>query len=350
MNIHFGENVRRLRIERGMTQEGLAEFLGVSFQAVSKWERGETVPDLFMLPVIALFFGVTTDYLLGLDKSEQEKEIQEYIDLYSKLWQEAKYEDVLKCMKQAIKAFPSEYGLLVRYMNALIWCGSVSDARALSIKNEVEAVYDRISRHCSVDSIRMWAKKLVCKYYKRLSGIKGSGVVFEDIEKILSEMPLMQNGRDFLVCSMHPGGGEKAMLCRKTISELLYLLSCTVKELTFEKSVCPNEEKLAILEAVINAYKTLFPDEDYGKSYINVAYLLAECGALYRQLGNDERADQSFNEANKIAEVFDALPAEFVNTSVLVKDLSLTKRDIPMSQSGSLSDRITKYVNHRTPF
>ncbi len=350
MNIHFGENVHRLRTERGMTQERLADFLGVSFQAISKWERGETVPDLFMLPVIASFFGVTTDYLLGLDKSEQEKEIQEYIDLYSKLWQEAKYEDVLKCMKQAIKEFPSEYGLLVRYMNALIWCGSVSDARALSIKNEVEAIYDRISLHCSVDSIRMWTKKLICKYYKRLSGIKGSGIVFEDIEKILSEMPLMQNSRDFLVCSMHPEGEEKAMLCRKTISELLYLLTCTVKELTFEKSACPNEEKLAILDAVINAYKTLFPDGDYGKSYINIAYLMAECGALHRQLCDDERADERLDEANKIAVAFDALPAEFVNTSVLVKDLSLTKKDIPMSQLGSLSDRITKYINQRTRF
>lgn len=348
MNIHFGENIHRLRTERGMTQERLADFLGISFQAVSKWERGETVPDLFMLPVIASFFGVSTDYLLGLDKSEQEKEIQDYIDLYSKLWQQAKYEDVLKTMKKSIKDHPAEYSLLVRYMNALIWCGSTSDDRALSIKNEVESVYERISEHCTVDSIRIWAKKLMCKYYKRLSNIYESGIIFEDIDKILSEMPLMQNSRDFLACSLYPESEEKTAACRKTISELIYLLTCVVRELTSDNSLCPTEEKLATLDCVVNAFKTLFPDGDYGKSYINVAYLMAECGILYQQFGKKTKARKLFNEAKKLSENFDSLPTEFVSTSVLTKDFTLIKKDIPMSQTGPLSDRIEAYINAQT--
>lgn len=40
MNIYFSENIKKLRKERQLTQETLAEYLGVSFQAVSKWERG----------------------------------------------------------------------------------------------------------------------------------------------------------------------------------------------------------------------------------------------------------------------------------------------------------------------
>lgn len=348
MNIHFGENIHKLRTERGMTQERLADFLGVSFQAVSKWERGETVPDLFMLPVIASFFGVTTDYLLGLDKSEQEKEIQDYIDLYSKLWQQAKYENVLKTMKQAIKEYPAEYSLLVRYMNALIWCGLTSGDRALSIKNEVEAVYERISEHCTVDSIRIWAKKLMCKYYKRLSNIEDSGIIFEDIDKILSEMPLMQNSRDFLACSLYPESEEKTLACRKTISELIYLLTCVVRELTFDNSLPPTEEKLATLDCVINAIKTLFPDGDYGKSYINVAYMMSECGILYKQFGKKAKAQKLFDEAKKLAENFDSLPTEFVSTSVLTKSLTLTKNNIPMSQAGPLNDRIESYIKTQT--
>ena len=45
MNIYFRENIRRMRKQRDLTQEALADFLGVSFQAVSKWERGESYPD-----------------------------------------------------------------------------------------------------------------------------------------------------------------------------------------------------------------------------------------------------------------------------------------------------------------
>ena len=48
--MRIGDNIRRLRRERGLTQETLAEFLGVTFQSVSKWERGESCPDIAMLP------------------------------------------------------------------------------------------------------------------------------------------------------------------------------------------------------------------------------------------------------------------------------------------------------------
>ena len=82
MNIFFSENIRRLRKERELTQENLADFLGVSFQAVSKWERGESYPDIELLPAIADFFGVSADSLLGIDRAKSEKEILAYIDKY----------------------------------------------------------------------------------------------------------------------------------------------------------------------------------------------------------------------------------------------------------------------------
>ena len=73
MNIYFNENIKRLRKERDLTQEGLSDYLGVSFQAVSKWERGESYPDIKMLPEIAAFFNVTIDELLGTDKTRRNK-------------------------------------------------------------------------------------------------------------------------------------------------------------------------------------------------------------------------------------------------------------------------------------
>ena len=65
MIINLGENIRRLRGERSLTQEQLAYELGVSPQAVSRWETGGALPDVSMLPVIADFFDVTLDELMG---------------------------------------------------------------------------------------------------------------------------------------------------------------------------------------------------------------------------------------------------------------------------------------------
>lgn len=55
MDLFIGENIKRLRRERGLTQETLAERLHISAAAVSKWERGESVPDIGMLLPLASY-------------------------------------------------------------------------------------------------------------------------------------------------------------------------------------------------------------------------------------------------------------------------------------------------------
>ena len=65
----FGQKLQMLRQRAGMSQDALAERLGVSRQAVSRWERDETMPDPDKIVALADLFGVTTDYLLG--RSEQ---------------------------------------------------------------------------------------------------------------------------------------------------------------------------------------------------------------------------------------------------------------------------------------
>ena len=66
----FGEKILMLRKARGMNQEQLAEALGVSRQAVSKWELNEAVPDVGRVVMLSELFGVTTDYLLKSGHSE----------------------------------------------------------------------------------------------------------------------------------------------------------------------------------------------------------------------------------------------------------------------------------------
>lgn len=65
MEISIGENIRRLRLARGITQEQLAEVLNISNAAVSKWERGGSFPDITLLFPIADYFGISVDDLMG---------------------------------------------------------------------------------------------------------------------------------------------------------------------------------------------------------------------------------------------------------------------------------------------
>ena len=61
----IGKNIAELRKSSGMTQEQLAEILGVSSQTVSKWENDTTMPDIMLLPTIAGSFDITVDELYG---------------------------------------------------------------------------------------------------------------------------------------------------------------------------------------------------------------------------------------------------------------------------------------------
>ena len=73
--IKLGEKIKSLRKQKNISQEVFANFLGISFQAVSKWENGNTMPDVTMIPAIASFFGVSTDELFDFNLFETEKQV-----------------------------------------------------------------------------------------------------------------------------------------------------------------------------------------------------------------------------------------------------------------------------------
>ena len=79
MNFDFGNRIKSLRLARSMTQEQLAQKLGVSAQAVSKWESGTNMPDILMLPDLSVIFGVTIDDLFAMTDEHRMERIENMI-------------------------------------------------------------------------------------------------------------------------------------------------------------------------------------------------------------------------------------------------------------------------------
>lgn len=77
--MEMGKEIRRLRTDRGITQEALAAALNVSPQTVSKWECGCSMPDVKMLPEIAVYFGITIDQLFAMTPEQQMERIENHI-------------------------------------------------------------------------------------------------------------------------------------------------------------------------------------------------------------------------------------------------------------------------------
>ena len=79
MKLEIGKCIKKLRIQKGITQEELANYLGVSYQAVSKWETETNTPDIALLPQLSIFFGVAIDDFFKLSDREYFKRIDNMI-------------------------------------------------------------------------------------------------------------------------------------------------------------------------------------------------------------------------------------------------------------------------------
>ena len=107
MNNRFSNNFKELRKYHELTQEQIAEMLGVSSQAISKWECGTSYPDIEMLPIIANVFKVSTDYLLGVDITKQENEIADIIAKSKLLCDNKRFGEAVTLLRNALIQYPS---------------------------------------------------------------------------------------------------------------------------------------------------------------------------------------------------------------------------------------------------
>ena len=112
MIINIADNLKRLRKQRDITQEELASFIGVSFQAVSKWERNEGYPDITLLPVIANFFDVTLDELMGMDGIRNKEHMNDVLAMLKENYSNGRIADNIALIRDELKAFPTNYKLL----------------------------------------------------------------------------------------------------------------------------------------------------------------------------------------------------------------------------------------------
>lgn len=115
---NFQEKLRSLRKEKGISQEKLANFLGVTFQAVSKWETGSAMPDITLLPDIARFFSVTVDELLCVEAIDQDRLYNEFENKAEKLFRDGKYSEVLDIWREAYHKLPNDIRVKEMLMSA----------------------------------------------------------------------------------------------------------------------------------------------------------------------------------------------------------------------------------------
>ena len=109
--IKIGEKIRLLRKKNDVTQDKLAYHLGVTPQAVSRWESGVCYPDMNYLPAIADYFSVTMDELLCYSGAQKAAKVREYLEQVDALLDRDRVGEALELLRTAMAEVPSDYAL-----------------------------------------------------------------------------------------------------------------------------------------------------------------------------------------------------------------------------------------------
>ena len=157
MTINLGENIKRLRKSRDITQEQFAELIGVSNVAVSKWERGETYPDIALLPVIASFFCISLDELMGYSESISDADIENIISEYWQMRANGMFEKATELTTKAREQYPMDYRIMLVYMHDLAGGKIANKGLLIKNKHELLRICDTILIGCTIETIRLEA-------------------------------------------------------------------------------------------------------------------------------------------------------------------------------------------------
>ena len=163
--MNIAASIARLRRERGMTQEALAEVIGVSPQTISKWENSTTYPDVALLPVLADVFGVTIDVLYGREMQQSllpENAIDNVIEHARRTFVgvcynpelDGKFEDQLAQYKKVMQADPRHRSVIENDRDVLYFREKLG---ALALRKPEDGWSSLFSRTENADLLRLLA-------------------------------------------------------------------------------------------------------------------------------------------------------------------------------------------------
>lgn len=126
--LYLSENLKKYRILKNLTQEDVAECLGLTPQSVSKWERGESYPDITLLPALANIFETSIDLLVGMDTIRAESTRYDIHKRAIAYQRSGDFDSAEKTYRDALLIYPNKPGMMLGLAGALALKGNTEEA------------------------------------------------------------------------------------------------------------------------------------------------------------------------------------------------------------------------------
>lgn len=332
MRLNIGENIKRLRKEREITQEEFAEVLGVSCQSVSRWENDSCYPDIELIPTIAAFFGISTDKLMGIDEVAEKAAVAQYLNAFQSAVSVGDIDACIRVAREGVAEFPNNYALLNKLMYALFLAGS-DDADIPNWKenmekydSEIVALGERILKYCPDTQIRFEATERLAFQHCEM-GRKEQG------RSIYETLPSMDFCQEFAIW-WALSDEEKLPHIRKYISKAYGHLSHGIFRLV---SLVPDADAIEVLKKYF-ALDALITDSDNHTATWADAKMHCRFAKYLVKLNRIEEAMEHLHIAVRSAFCFDARPDEIKTNSLLLGQRIRRRTDFNTADSRPLRE------------
>ncbi|MBQ8448886.1 MAG: helix-turn-helix transcriptional regulator [Clostridia bacterium] len=322
MQLNLGAKIRELRHRDGRTQEAIAEALGVTSQAVSRWESGGSYPDMEIMPSIANYFGVTIDELFGYHNGRERKinEIIKKIDAFEIQTDgnDGWVDECLTILREGLAEFPNNERLMITLAETLWEAGWRRHKEWIYYDSEgfIQYSYDKQRKNEYWSETEKICKRLVDDAKDNTIFTRAIAILvplyrtFGEYEKAVfyaNKMPELCRCREFLLADGTDGKesakyiGEFLLKSAKEFSEqLVFGLIANIRNFDSDMPI----EKV---KGAISIFYLICDDGNMGKYHDMLIKLYLYLSRLQWERGYQDDAFVSLYEALKHAKALEKL-------------------------------------------
>lgn len=319
----IGQRIKKLRRERDITQEQLAEYLHLSASAVSQWECDRVMPDISQLPLLANLFEVSADVLLGIDVDSKTKKIDAIYRSALQTSQEGRPREAIDILRDGLRQYPDSLKLmefLVAELRAHPPKDGEGEEELAAYRRQMETFLDRLlsgSDGCTDDAVRSRAVQTACFLYPELGR-------YDDAVKLAESIPEGFTRREIL-CQLYTGTRRYETKREDILSKFTNSIG-DLTDLAESKNddgtdIFTDDEKLRIYEKQIAMFALYFDDGRYlyHAQYPKIAHLAS--AEIHAARQNPEKTLHHLEQAAKFAIEFVTMKEDDCLTALLVRSI-----------------------------
>lgn len=317
MTIKIGEKIKELRKKADVSQEKFAEYLGVTAQAVSRWEVEGCYPDIEHLPSIAYFFNISIDELMCFDVLKNQKKIELIIEQAGpERCQKWVNGSMIEMLRNAVQEFPNNYDLL--YCLAKTLCFSkepyifFSEEERQKNLQESISICTRILGDCTDDSLRFSSLQVLAHAYKDI------GEEEKAIETA-NKLPLARDSRDMVLPEILDGEAKSNQIVQNMwmLSDIFETLILNLANSKYEDN---SEKRIVLFKKLVSIEEIMHENNDYIHENLRLRAAYYWMAEDYMKLKDYENALDCIEKFAEHSIIFDALPDVSTYTSIIYQD------------------------------